>query len=72
MMKKEVASVAKFAVCMLVVLSLCLIPSCKKSEEPTPTDSEHPEHPVTTTTPAPASTAPKEPEVAKAADVPAG
>ena len=34
MMKKELGSVVKVALCMLFVLSLCLLPSCKKSEEP--------------------------------------
>jgi hypothetical protein len=55
MMKKEPGSVVKVALCMLFVLSLCILPSCKKSEEPTSgpaaADSkapapEHPEHPV--------------------------
>lgn len=49
MMKKELGSVVKVAVCMLFVLSLCLLPSCKKSEEPEPQNAEHPEgaeHPV--------------------------
>lgn len=53
MMKKELGSVLKVALCMLFVLSLCLLPSCKKSEEPAPapTDSKPP---VTPTTPEPA------------------
>jgi len=38
MMKKELGSVVKVALCMLFVLSLCLLPSCKKSEEPVAPD----------------------------------
>ena len=60
MMKKELASVVKIAVSVLVVLSLCLIPSCKKS----PDDSE----PETASQPPTALTATPAP----AADVPAG
>ena len=44
MMKKELGSVVKVAVCMLFVLSLCLLPSCKKSEEPEPQNAEHPQN----------------------------
>ena len=48
MMKKELVSVVKVALCMLFVLSLCLLGSCKKSEEPTPEVSKAPapEHPA--------------------------
>jgi len=68
MMKKELVSVVKIAVCMLFVLSLCLLGSCKKSEEPEPTSAdhpEHPEHPVAATTP-PAPPAPTETKAATA------
>ncbi len=63
MVKKELGSVVKIALCMLFVLSLCLLPSCKKSEEPEPTNAEHPEgaehpeHPAAATTPPPAAAA---------------
>lgn len=49
MVKKELGSVVKVALCMLFVLSLCLLPSCKKSEEPESQDvenAENAEHPV--------------------------
>ncbi len=47
MMKKEPGSVVKVALCMLFVLSLCLLPSCKKSEDPKPADADPPaEHPT--------------------------
>ena len=65
MMKKELVSVVKVAVCMLFVLSLCLFASCKKSEEPEPTNADHPEHPVAATTP-PAPPAPAETKAATA------
>jgi hypothetical protein len=42
MMTKKFGSIAKIFVCVLVVTSLCLIPSCKKSEPAEKTPSEHP------------------------------
>jgi len=59
MMRKELASVVKVAVCMLVVLSLCFVPSCKKS----PDDSETAESATVAKSAAPSPDAP---------DVPAG
>jgi len=61
MMKKELGSVVKVAVCVLFVLSLCLFASCKKSEEPEPTTADHPEHPVAATTPPAPAEAPAAP-----------
>lgn len=42
MTTKKFGSIAKIFVCVLVVTSLCLIPSCKKSEPAEKTPSEHP------------------------------
>lgn len=70
MVKKELGSVVKVALCMLFVLSLCLLPSCKKSEEPesqdvvnaeNAQDAEHPagaEHPKGAEHPVAATTPP--------------
>jgi len=42
MMTKEFGSIVKICVCVLVVMSLCFIPSCKKSEPTEQAPSEHP------------------------------
>ncbi|MEA3225483.1 MAG: hypothetical protein U9Q07_05990, partial [Planctomycetota bacterium] len=57
MMKKELGSIVKVALYMLFVLSLCLFPSCKKSDEPEPQNAEHPEHPTAAAAPAATATA---------------
>ena len=65
MIKKELASVVKVALCALVVLSLALLPSCAEKPDSDSDASEHPEHPTAApeTTEAPA-------EAAKAAAAP--
>ena len=64
MIKKEPGSFVKVALCMLFVLSLCVLGSCKKSEEPepAPADSnapapEHPDHPAAVPAAAPTAAA---------------
>jgi hypothetical protein len=42
MMTKNFGSIIKICICMLVVMSLCFIPSCKKSEPSEKAPSEHP------------------------------
>ncbi len=42
MMTKNFGSIVKICVCVLIVMSLCLIPSCKKSEPTEKAPSEHP------------------------------
>jgi hypothetical protein len=46
MMKKELASVVKVALCALVVLSLALLPSCAEKPDSDSDTPEHPEHPT--------------------------
>ncbi len=66
MITKNFDSIVKICVCVLIVLSLCLIPSCKKSpEEPTSTESSQQSISATTPeTPAPSAVKPvaQEPE----------
>lgn len=71
MMTKKSGSIAKICVCMLVVLSLCFIPSCKKSEPAGKAPSESPApstiKPVAAEPEEPAQT-PAEPVAAKPAE----
>jgi hypothetical protein len=39
MMKKDFSSIVKIIVCVLFALSLCLVPSCKKSPQEPPAES---------------------------------
>lgn len=68
-MTKNFGSVVKICVCMLIAMSLCLIPSCKKSpEEPAGTESSQQSMSATPPeTPAPSAEQP----VAKAPEEPA-
>ena len=55
MIKKDFGSIVKVCVCVLFVLSLCLIVSCKKApKESTPPNSEKPAATMKPATPAPA------------------
>ncbi len=77
MIKKELASVVKVAVSVLVVLSLCLIPSCKKAPDDSGTEAASQPPTTLTAAPAPAGTETAESTTvakpaAPAADVPAG
>lgn len=54
MMKKELGSVVKVALCLLFVFSVCLLPSCKKSPNAEPENAKQPAAP-TTPPPAPAA-----------------
>ena len=69
MMTKNFGSIVKLCVCVLIVMSLCLIPSCKKSpEEPAGTESSQQSISATPPkTPAPTAVKP----VAKAPEKPA-
>ena len=72
MMKKKLGSIVKVALCVLVVLSLGLIPSCKKSDSGSDTAGQTPA-PVKAPAEEPAAAKPAAPvEAAKAAVVPAG
>ena len=72
MMKKELGSIVKVALCVLVVLSLGLIPSCKKSDSGSDTAGQVPA-PVKAPAEESAAAKPAAPvEAAKAAVVPAG
>jgi len=72
MMTKTFVSIVKICVCVLIAMSLCLIPSCKKSpEEPTGTESSQqsisaapPETPAPSTV-KPVAKAPEEPAEAE-------
>ena len=69
MMTKNFGSVVKICVCMLIAMSLCFIPSCKKSPEE-PADTESSQQSMSATppeTPAPSAEQP----VAKAPEEPA-
>jgi hypothetical protein len=57
MMTEKIGSIVKICVCVLFVLSLCLIPSCKKSE---PTETAPSESPAPSTV-EPAAAEPEEP-----------
>ncbi len=72
MMKKELASVVKVALCVLVVLSLGLIPSCAKKSDDTPSEPPAPDTVKTPDAAKPAAPAPKETEAAKAPVAAAG
>jgi len=67
MIAKKVGSIVKICVCVLIVMSLCLIPSCKKSE---PSGTESSQQSISATppsTPAPSAVKP----VAEAPEEPA-
>ena len=74
MMSKDFGAIMRICICVVFALSLCVIPSCKKSEpEPeapqTPAPSAAapaPEHPVAAPAPAPTPAAPAEPTVSSA------
>jgi hypothetical protein len=67
MMKKDFGSIVKAFVCVLFALSLCLVPSCKKSpQEPGPEGSD--QQAVVETKPEPPAPSPVQPSPEEAAE----